>query len=140
MPRAKTPSFVAEIPLCTTAADDAALETRLDAARDIYKAALGESLRRLDLMRESLEWRRARAMPKGEPRSVERKARAAAFKATLERFGFTSGCIQKFAEGCRDGSWIGDHLGGHRGGRWRGETNLRAGEILPCPTSVRASE
>jgi hypothetical protein len=54
----------------------------------------------------------ARAIPKGEPRSVERKARAAVFKATLERFGFTSGSIQKFAEGCR-GCWIGDHLGSH---------------------------
>jgi len=113
MPRAKTPSFVAEIPLRTTAADEAALEMRLDAARNIYNAALGESLRRLDLMRESLEWRRARAMPKGEPRSVERKARAAAFKAALERFGFTAGSIQKFAEGCRDGCWLGDHLGSH---------------------------
>ena len=113
MPRAKTPSFVPEIPLRTTAADEVALETRLDVARNIYNAALGESLRRLDLMRESLEWRRARAMPKGEPRSVERKARAAAFKAALERFGFTSGSIQKLAEGCRDGCWIGDHLGSH---------------------------
>ena len=42
MPRAKTPSFVAEIPLRTTAADEATLETRLDAARNIYNAALGE--------------------------------------------------------------------------------------------------
>jgi hypothetical protein len=113
MPRAKTPSFVAEIPLRTTAADEAALEMRLDVARNVYNAALGESLRRLDLMRESLEWRRARVMPKGEPRSVERKARTAAFKSTLERFGFASGSIQKFAESCRDGCWIGDHLGSH---------------------------
>jgi len=113
MPRARTPSFVSEIPLHTTAADEAAAETRLDATRNIYNAVLGESLRRLDLMRESQEYRRARAMPKAEPRSVERKPRAAAFKATLERFGFTSGSIQKFAEGCRDGCWIGDHLGSH---------------------------
>jgi putative transposase len=113
MPRIKTPSFIAEFPLHTTAADEAALDTRLDAARNIYNAALGESLRRLDLMRESLEWRAACAMPKGDPRSPERKARAAAFKAAQARFGFGPGAIQKFCEGCRDACWIGDHLGSH---------------------------
>lgn len=113
MPRTKTPSFVAEFPIATTAADEAALNTRLDAARNIYNAALGESLRRLDLMRESREWQSACARPKGEPRSAERKARAAAFKAAQIRFGFNPGSIQKFCEGCRDACWIGDHLGSH---------------------------
>jgi hypothetical protein len=59
MPRSKTPSFVAEFPLQTTPADESALSIRLDAARNIYNASLGESLRRLDLMRESLDWQRA---------------------------------------------------------------------------------
>ncbi len=40
------------------------LDVRLDAERNIYNASLGESLRRLKLMRESRAWRRARAMPK----------------------------------------------------------------------------
>ncbi|MDR2984312.1 MAG: hypothetical protein LBV34_05675 [Nocardiopsaceae bacterium] len=108
-----TPSFVAEFPLRTTAADEAVLDTRLDAARNIYNASLGESLRRLDLMLESRAWGAACAMPKGAPRSAERRARAAAFKAVQSRFGFKPGEIQKFCESCRDGCWIGDHLGSH---------------------------
>ncbi len=48
MLRHKTPSLVAEFPLRSTAADQAVLDKRLDAARNIDNAALGESLRRLD--------------------------------------------------------------------------------------------
>ncbi|MDD2676700.1 MAG: hypothetical protein PHP75_04450 [Methylacidiphilaceae bacterium] len=62
--RAKTPSFIAECPLRTTATDEAALSKRLDAARQIYNAALGEALRRLALMRQSKDWQRACQMPK----------------------------------------------------------------------------
>jgi hypothetical protein len=51
--RAKTSAFVAEFPLCTIAADEAALPIRLDAQRNVYNASLGASLRRLDLMREA---------------------------------------------------------------------------------------
>ena len=47
MPRAGTPSFIAEFALHTTPADDSALDKRLDAARNLYNASLGESLRRL---------------------------------------------------------------------------------------------
>ena len=113
MPRTKTPSFIAEFPARTTTADEAVLDKRLNAARNIYNASLGEALRRLELMRESREWRRARTMPKGKPRSPERRARAAAFKAAQERFGFSSGVIQKSAEACRDACWIGNHIGSH---------------------------
>jgi len=45
--RIKTPSFVAEFPLQTTLADETTSLIRLDAARNIYNASLGELLRRL---------------------------------------------------------------------------------------------
>lgn len=118
MPRSKTPSFVAEFPLQTTAADEAILPIRLDAARNIYNASLGESLRRLDPMRESRDWHRARAMPAtigkdAKGKSIPNKDRSDLFKATQVRFGFSSVSIQKFAETCRDACWIGEHLGSH---------------------------
>lgn len=106
MKRHKSPSFIAEFPLQTTAADESILLRRFEAARQVYNACLGESLRILDLMRESEDWRRASKMPKG-------KARSTLFKATVRRFGFQAGAIQKFAEKCRDRCWIGDHLGSH---------------------------
>jgi hypothetical protein len=117
MPRG-TPSFIAEFPLQTTAADEAILPIRLDAARNVYNASLGESLRRLGLMRESLDWQRARAMPKtlgknAEGKPIPNKERSDLFKATQVRFEFSSVSIQKFAETCRDACWIGAHLGSH---------------------------
>ncbi|UEM07289.1 hypothetical protein JL101_032905 (plasmid) [Skermanella rosea] len=104
--RAATPSFIAEFPLCTSAADERALEVRLEAARHVYNACLGETLKRLALMRQSMDWQAARTLPKG-------KERTALFKATMERFDFSSGSIQKHAEACRDACWIGRHLGSH---------------------------
>lgn len=116
--RARTSSFIAEFPLKTTSADERALTVRLDAARHIFNASLDESLRRLDLMRQSKDWQRARAMPKtlgkdvkGKP--IPNRERAALFKETMARFGFTSAAMQKHAEACRDACWIGDHLGSH---------------------------
>ncbi|WP_208852347.1 hypothetical protein [Roseomonas genomospecies 6] len=79
---------------------------RLEAARHIYNACLDETLKRLDLMRQSKDWQTARTMPKGKERTV-------LFKATLARFRFSTASIQKHAEACRDGCWIGQHLGSH---------------------------
>jgi putative transposase len=116
--RAKTSSFVAEFPLCTTAADDACLAIRPDAARNICNASLGESLRRSDLMRESLDWQRARSMPamlgtNAKCKLIPNKERSDLFKATQFRFGFSPASIQKFAETCRDACWIGEHIASH---------------------------
>lgn len=103
MPRAATPSFIAEFPLRTTPLDERELATRLDAARNLYNAALGEALRVLDLMRQSKDWQRARKMPKG-------KERSAAFKACMERFDFKSSMTDRFAIACKNACSIGDHM------------------------------
>ena len=82
------------------------------AARHLYNACLQECLRRLDLMKQSKAWQAARAVPA----TVEKrhnKARSQAFRAELERFGFTSREIEKHALSCRNACWIGDHLGSH---------------------------
>ena len=118
--RKKTPSFIAEFALLTAPGDERELAIRLDAARNIYNACLGEALRRLDLMRESKAWRAAQAMPKHTEKTqdqdrlkAENKARSEAFKAVRQTFQFDSVSIQKFGQQCRDGCWIGDHLGSH---------------------------
>lgn len=105
MPRKATPTFIAEFSLQTTEADEIELSIRMEAARHIYNACLGETLRRVDLMRASKAWQVARKIPK--------KKRAEAFKSAMEEFNFSSASVQKFAEQCRDACWIGDHLGSH---------------------------
>lgn len=106
--RKKTPSFVAEFPLRTTAADERELTIRFEAARQIYNACLDEALRRLALMRESKAWRAARKISK-----KKKKERRDAFDTVVKAFEYTSASIQKHAEQCRDACWIGDHLGSH---------------------------
>jgi transposase len=103
MKRATTPSFIAEFPLKTSAGDERALSVRLNAARQIYNAVLGECLRRLALLRESKDWQRARAMPKGTERT-------ALFRATIRRFDFNSPMADRFAISCKNSSWVRDHL------------------------------
>lgn len=103
---AATPSFIAEFPLRTNAADERVLAVRLEAARHIYNACLDEALKRLALMRQSKDWQAACSRPKS-------KERTALFKAVMLRFGFSSASVQKHAELCRDACWIGLHLGSH---------------------------
>jgi putative transposase len=110
--RRTTANFVLELPLRTTAADAGALGVQLDAARQVYNAVVGESLRRLDLMRERREYIAARRIPRGASRSPERKARAEEFRRLWEEFGLTAGSLQKFAQTCRGSRWIKDHLPG----------------------------
>jgi putative transposase len=98
-----TDTFVHEIPLKTTPHDEAVLDVRLEAARNLYNACLRESLRRLDLMRESKAYQAARELPKGKPRK-------AAFTASRKDHGFREYDIHPFAAKTCKTCWIGDHL------------------------------
>jgi hypothetical protein len=53
MKRAKTPTFIVELPLSVCDNTERQLTARLLAGTRLYNAALGEALRRLGLMRES---------------------------------------------------------------------------------------
>jgi hypothetical protein len=123
--RTKTPSFVVEVPLRVRGARETRLIARFRAGQNLYNACLGESLRRIGLMRESRDWRRARAMPKhcvgedgkgvldekGRPKAnPERRVR---FRDLRQRFGFSTSELQAWMQQCRDACWIGDHLGSH---------------------------
>jgi hypothetical protein len=79
-----------ELPLRTTATDERALSIRLDAARNIYNACLGEALWRQDRMRKSKAWQAGRKLPKRPPGSQERKASAKAFKEISAEYGKSS--------------------------------------------------
>jgi len=89
--------------LVTTPDQERELAIRMEMARQIYNAALEESLRILDLMRESRAWKQARKL-KG-------KDRTAAFKAAVQSFGFNIGTIYLFTKTCRKSCCIQDHVG-----------------------------
>lgn len=98
-----TDTFIHEIPLKTTPHDEAVLDVRLEAARNLYNACLRESLRRVDLMRESKAYQAARNLPKGKPRNE-------AFKACRDGHGFLEYALHPFAAKTCKSCWIGDHL------------------------------
>jgi hypothetical protein len=113
MARPPKPTFITELPLVTSLAQDAVMQGRFEAGRRLFNAVLGDALKALDLMRQSRQWQAARALPKGEPKSSERKARAAAFKACNEHFGFTEYGLQAVATGHKNAAAFTDRLGAH---------------------------
>jgi len=109
--RTKTPSFVTELPLKTTSADEATILVRLDAGRQLYHACLGEGLERLALIQQSKEYQEIQKLPKtidGEPN----KERTKAFNELNNKEGFTDYDIQHYATGIRN-SWIEEHIHAH---------------------------
>ncbi len=126
--RAKSPSFIAEFPLKTSAIDGRALGVRLDAARQIYNAVLGECLRVLKLMRESKDWQRTQGQYKElknelkrlkgkRPQDAKKEAIrqraseiALLFRAARARFDFKSSMADRFGIACKNACWIKGHL------------------------------
>jgi putative transposase len=102
MGQGKTDSFIAETPLRTTPTQERVLLARLEAARQVYNACLGESLKRLALLRQSKRYRVALKMPKGKERSQ-------AFRKANAAIGFREYDLHAYAAQFNRG-WIGQHL------------------------------
>jgi transposase len=108
MGKAKTPSFILELGLEVNTPDEAELNKRFEAARQLYNACLDEAKRRLELLRQSKEFQEARKMPKtvdGQPN----RERTEAFKALNAKFGFSEYDLHIYATKIRN-SWIGNHI------------------------------
>ncbi len=104
MKRAKTPSFLLELPLRLDAGQANHLQAHLEAARCLYNALLGEALRRLQRMRRDPAWQAARALPRSR-----RQERNAAFSRLRNQYGFAEYALHDYAKTARC-TWIADHL------------------------------
>ncbi len=100
-----SPSFVLELALRVDPGADRVLETRFEAARQLYNACLGEALRRLRKMKGSDQWARART------RSGEERTKT--FRGLCETFGFSAHAIESYGTACKNACWIGTHLDAH---------------------------
>lgn len=120
MARRGTPTFIVELPLVVSARDEREMLVRLELARQLFNACLGEALRRLDRMRESLAYARARALPKMVGKKPN-KERTAAFAALRHHYGFTSDAISAFGTQCKNAARCND-------GRSRTDPRLGAHE------------
>jgi putative transposase len=106
---AESSPFVTELSLKISSAQERALLVRLDCARQVYNACLGESLKRLKLLRESKAYRAARKLPKGPKGSPQAKTRERAFRRARAAVGFREYDLHTYAAQFNH-CWIGEHL------------------------------
>ena len=106
--RAKTPSYVAEFEVETTSKDRSVVRSRLEAGRQLYNAVLGEALSRLGKMREDVAFTAAKAIPSKIDKKLN-PAKAAAFKALWEEYGFRDYDLHKLSSLSRN-CWLRGHL------------------------------
>lgn len=84
-------------------ADEAVLLRRLEAARQMYNACLGEAMRRVRLIRHSKDFSKARSLKATNP---ERKV---LFKRARERYDFSEYAIHSYSTKLRQ-SWLSHHI------------------------------
>lgn len=99
----RTPSFVCEIPLRVTPAQERALLVRFEAARQVYNACLGEARRRVRLIQQAKVYQRARRLPKDDPQ------RTALFAQARTQYHFHEYALHAYAGTLRQ-SWLREHL------------------------------
>ena len=121
--REKTLSFICELPLRVTQQQEVILLTRLEAGRQLYNTCLGETMRRLRLIRQSKDYNAARTLKKNNPQ------RPILFKRARDRWGFSDYEVQAYATRIRH-SWIGEHIDAHTAAR-------RFGGKLPPESSLQ---
>jgi putative transposase len=95
MSRATSVAFVSEIPLRVTQRQEATILVRFGIARQLYNACLGESLRRLNLMRQSKTYQSACYIPKDEE---HKKERSEAFGEARKQYAFSDAYAKKVGE------------------------------------------
>ncbi len=104
MKRAKTPTFLLELPLAVTGGQAKHLRAHFEAARCLYNALLDEALARLHRMWADPAWQAARAIPK-----AQKQERAAAFSQLRQAYGFSEYALHDFAKRANC-TWIADHI------------------------------
>jgi len=104
MKRAKTPTFLLELPLRVDWSQERHVRAHLEAARCLYNALLSEANKRLHQMRNDPAWTSARALPR-----ANKQERAQAFSALRKKHHFSEYELHEYAKGARV-SWIADHI------------------------------
>jgi transposase len=104
MKRAKTPTFLLELPLQVDWSQERQVRAHLEAARSLYNALLSEAMKRLRCMRNDPTWSKARAIPRSH-----KQERAQAFSALRKKYCFSEYELHEYAKQARV-SWIADHI------------------------------
>lgn len=104
MKRARTPTFLLELPLHIDWSQEHHVRAHLEAARCLYNALLSEAMKRLRCMRQDPAWNKARARAPSK-----KQERAQAFSDLRKRYRFSEYEMHEHAKRARV-SWIADHI------------------------------
>jgi hypothetical protein len=104
MKRAKTLTFLLELPLQVDWSQERHVRAHLEAARCLSNALLGEAMKRLRCMRNDPTWAQARAIPRSK-----KQERAQAFSALRKKYRFSEYEMHEYAKLARIW-WIADHI------------------------------
>lgn len=107
----KTPSAIMEFRLLESKKDYKELLKLQDLGRILYNACLGESLKRLNLVKNDDLYKETITIPKDT--KEEKEQRKENFKFLNEKYGFKNSSIQSFAVKCKNESKFIDKLGVH---------------------------
>jgi len=118
MARDTTPSFIHELRLKVTPQQAKVLDKRLEVARQIYNACLGEALRRLQRMRGSKAYQKALKMPKQVKSAtgelVANKERQLLYKEAASFYQFRKDYdLHAYVKWLCKGTWLGEHIDSH---------------------------
>src|SRR5258707_5789816 len=102
-PSHHTPSFVCEVPLRVSRAQERRLLARLEAARQVYNACLGEARQRVRLVREAKAFQRARTFARDDP------TRKTLFAQARAQHAFSDYALHAYVQPMGH-TWLGDHL------------------------------
>ena len=94
--------FTHELPLVLLGHQERELDVAFDTARQAYNALLGESLRRLDLLRERKQYRRAL--------KLRGRSKARAFNELRSEIGFSQFELHTWASRHLTTTWLAEHL------------------------------
>src|SRR5215469_3369819 len=104
MKRARTPTFLLELPLQVNWSQQRQVRAHLEAARRLYNALRCFAMKRLRHMRNDPAWAKARAIPRSK-----KQERAQAFSALRKQYHFSEYDLHEYAKLARV-SWIADHI------------------------------
>ena len=102
--RSKTPTFLLELPLKVDEGQAKRLRAHLEVARLFYNAVLSEGQSRLRRMKADPAWQAACAIPRSHT-----AARAAAFAALRQQYGFSEYGLHEYAKTARC-TFLAEHL------------------------------
>ena len=106
-----TPSAIMEFRLLESQKDYKKLLKLQDLGRILYNACLGESLRRLKLVKTNKLYKETIAIPKDTKENKDKRKEN--FKYLNDKYGFTNASIQSFAVKCKNESKFLNQLGVH---------------------------